>query len=161
MRIGRQVEPGRSLLGADPAPGESVRRGPLRLVRVPFLPQDDYDRLLWSCDLNFVRGEDSWIRAHWARAPFVWQPYIQADGAHLTKLDAFLGRALAGAPAAAAAVLRRFAHAWSGDGSVAEAWPDFADALPAVGAQLGTWADTLEAQTDCCTRLAGMIRDRL
>ena len=26
--------------------------------------QRDYDELLWSCDLNFVRGEDSLVRAH-------------------------------------------------------------------------------------------------
>ena len=52
--------------------------------------QADFDRLLWSCELNFVRGEDSFVRAFWAGAPFVWQLYSQDDGAHAAKLDAFL-----------------------------------------------------------------------
>ena len=64
---------------------------------LPWLPQPDYDHLLWACDLNFVRGEDSFVRAQWAGRPFVWQIYPQHDGAHAAKLDAFLDRCLAGA----------------------------------------------------------------
>lgn len=62
----------------------------LNLQVLPFLSQPMYDRLLWACDMNFVRGEDSWIRAIWAGKPFIWQPYIQAENTHLTKLEAFL-----------------------------------------------------------------------
>ena len=47
-----------------------------------WLPQAEFDRLLWSADLNIVRGEDSLVRALWAGAPFVWQLYPQHDGAH-------------------------------------------------------------------------------
>ncbi len=54
------------------------------------LPQAQYDALLNSCDLNFVRGEDSLVRAIWAGRAFVWQIYPQADGAHAAKLEAFL-----------------------------------------------------------------------
>jgi uncharacterized repeat protein (TIGR03837 family) len=57
---------------------------------LPALSQPDFDHLLWSCDLNFVRGEDSLVRAFWANKPFVWQIYPQSDDAHLGKLDAFL-----------------------------------------------------------------------
>ncbi|MCC2676456.1 MAG: hypothetical protein K0R58_3403 [Ramlibacter sp.] len=64
--------------------------GNLRLRFLPLLDQREYDRLLWSCDLNFVRGEDSLVRGLLAGAPFVWQIYPQDDGAHLAKLDAFL-----------------------------------------------------------------------
>ncbi len=60
------------------------------LLRIPFLPQDEYDRLLWLCDLNFVRGEDSFVRAIWARKPFLWQIYEQSDDIHLKKLQAWL-----------------------------------------------------------------------
>lgn len=56
------------------------------------LSQLDYDRLLWSCDVNFVRGEDSLVRAIWAGKPFVWHIYPQDDGAHIDKLHAFLQR---------------------------------------------------------------------
>ena len=59
-----------------------------------FLPQPSYDRLLWACDVNFVRGEDSFVRAQWAGQPFVWQIYPQVENAHLVKLDAFLTRYL-------------------------------------------------------------------
>ncbi|MGT2489786.1 elongation factor P maturation arginine rhamnosyltransferase EarP [Cupriavidus basilensis] len=57
---------------------------------VPFVRQEHYDELLWLCDLNFVRGEDSFVRAQWAGRPFVWQIYPQSDAAHMVKLDAFL-----------------------------------------------------------------------
>ena len=58
---------------------------------------DEFDVVLQSCDLNFVRGEDSFVRAHYAAAgrwqvPFVWQPYRQAAGAHLDKLRAWQQR---------------------------------------------------------------------
>ena len=57
---------------------------------MPALSQTGYDRLLWSCDLNFVRGEDSLVRAIWANKPFVWQIYPQDGGAHHAKLLAVL-----------------------------------------------------------------------
>jgi uncharacterized repeat protein (TIGR03837 family) len=64
----------------------------IRSQRLPYLIQTEYDRLLWSCDLNFVRGEDSFVRAQWAGQPFVWHIYPQTDHAHAAKLDAFVGR---------------------------------------------------------------------
>lgn len=57
---------------------------------LPLMPQPDFDALLWSCDLNFVRGEDSLVRALWAGRPFIWHIYPQDDGAHAAKLRAFL-----------------------------------------------------------------------
>lgn len=74
----------------QPAPAPPPR---IRLTRLPFLPQTEFDHLLWSCDLNLVRGEDSWIRALWAGKPWLWQAYPQAESTHLDKLDAFLKRA--------------------------------------------------------------------
>lgn len=63
--------------------------GNLLITQLPYLSQEDYDHLLWSCDLNFVRGEDSVVRALWAGKPFVWQIYPQDDLAHHIKLQAF------------------------------------------------------------------------
>ncbi len=65
-------------------------KGNLTLQILPFLTQEEYDHLLSLCDLNFVRGEDSWIRALWSGQPFIWQPYIQDNDVHLNKLNAFL-----------------------------------------------------------------------
>jgi uncharacterized repeat protein (TIGR03837 family) len=62
----------------------------LNLISMPFIPQDDYDWLLSQCDLNIVRGEDSFIRAQLAGKPFIWNIYPQDDGAHEVKLNAFL-----------------------------------------------------------------------
>ena len=70
--------------------GQTLVRQNLTLHVLPFLSQADYDKLLAACDLNFVRGEDSWIRAIWAGKPFIWQPYIQDKNAHMVKLNAFL-----------------------------------------------------------------------
>ena len=55
-------------------------------------PLAEFDPLLWCCDLNLVRGEDSWLRALWAGIPWLWQAYPQEDAAHLQKLEAFLTR---------------------------------------------------------------------
>jgi len=74
-------------IGLQPlcSPGEK-----LSISYLPTLPQTDFDHLLWACDLNFVRGEDSLVRALWAGQPFIWQIYPQHDDAHHAKLQAFL-----------------------------------------------------------------------
>ena len=82
--------------------------GNLQISYLPALAQRDFDHLLWSCDLNFVRGEDSLVRALWAGKPLVWQIYPQSDGAHGPKLEAFLD--LLDAPAS----LRAFHAVWNG-----------------------------------------------
>ncbi|MEI2415662.1 elongation factor P maturation arginine rhamnosyltransferase EarP [Orrella sp. JC864] len=63
-----------------------------RLARIPFVDQPGFDRLLWSADLNLVRGEDSFVRALWAGRPMLWQIYPQAEQAHQPKLQAWLDR---------------------------------------------------------------------
>jgi uncharacterized repeat protein (TIGR03837 family) len=70
--------------------GDYFTRDSLHVHILPFLSQTDYDALLRDCDLNFVRGEDSWLRAIWAGKPFIWQPYIQDDNANMKKLEDFL-----------------------------------------------------------------------
>jgi uncharacterized repeat protein (TIGR03837 family) len=80
---------GRGGTGAEP-PANRTRAGALRLHFLPALSQADYDLLLCACDLNFVRGEDSLVRAIWAGRPWVWQIYPQDDGAHADKLLALL-----------------------------------------------------------------------
>ncbi|MEO7128758.1 MAG: elongation factor P maturation arginine rhamnosyltransferase EarP [Rhodoferax sp.] len=80
----------------------------LSISYLPTLTQVDFDHLLWACDLNFVRGEDSLARALWAGKPFIWQIYPQDDAAHFAKLQAFLDWLQA--PAS----LRRFHQVWNG-----------------------------------------------
>ena len=63
---------------------------PSHWILRPLVDQDGFDQMLWGCDLNFVRGEDSLVRALWAGQAFVWQIYPQHDNAHHDKLEAFL-----------------------------------------------------------------------
>lgn len=84
--------------------------GHLRIDALPLLIQSEFDRLLWSCDLNCVRGEESPVRALWAGAPLLWQLYPQDDGAHGPKLEAWLDWLQA--PAS----LRAAHRAWNGTG---------------------------------------------
>ena len=77
-------------LGQSPVAGAVARHGALTVRVLPFIPQPDYDQLLWSCDLNFVRGEDSFVRAQWAGKPFIWHIYPQDENLHHKKLKAFL-----------------------------------------------------------------------
>ena len=74
----------------EPRVGNDFVRGKLQVRVLPFVEQERYDELLWACDVNFVRGEDSFVRAQWAGKPFIWQIYPQHDAVHLKKLKAFL-----------------------------------------------------------------------
>ncbi|MDM0046364.1 elongation factor P maturation arginine rhamnosyltransferase EarP [Variovorax dokdonensis] len=112
VTAGRSSAAVRSLLSESEVGAGAT--GALRLHWLPHVPQPDFDRLLWSCDLNFVRGEDSLVRGLWAGAPLVWQIYPQDDDAHHVKLGAFLE--WMDSPAS----LVRFHHAWNG----------FSDATP-------------------------------
>ena len=114
-----------TLLLLTPGPAQrQVTSAPagVRTATLPWLPQPEFDRLLWASDLNFVRGEDSLVRAIWAGAPFVWQAYPQDDGVHALKLDALLARM--GAPGDVAAMWR----AWNGMAAPGTGWPAWPDA---------------------------------
>jgi uncharacterized repeat protein (TIGR03837 family) len=135
--------------------------GPLRQLALPWLAQDDFDRLLWAADLNVVRGEDSWVRAHWAGKPFVWQAYPQHDHAHAAKIQAFLDRALQHADAEGTAALRAWTAAWNGlpaDGAPPPAWD--APTLAAAGRAVAGWRDELLAQPDLVTRLLAFVHGK-
>lgn len=60
------------------------------IIFMPFVSQEQYDELLEISDFNFVRGEDSWVRAILTGKPFIWQAYKQTEQHHVVKLDAFL-----------------------------------------------------------------------
>jgi uncharacterized repeat protein (TIGR03837 family) len=131
--------------------GPSLQRGAMRARLLPAMPQTDYDHLLWASDLNFVRGEDSFVRAQWAGKPFVWQIYPQADGADEPKLQAFLGRFLQTAEATLAPGIRESWAAWNG---APRAWPSEPDATVWQRHCLN-WRDTLARQGDLASQLIG------
>ena len=105
-----------------------------------------------------MRGEDSLMRAIWAGAPFVWQLYVQDDGAHLAKLDAFLDRFLAGTSPVLAQAVRSAFLRWNGVGDASLAALGGDTALRAAWSShcIG-WRDGLAAQTDLATRLIAFV----
>jgi uncharacterized repeat protein (TIGR03837 family) len=74
-------------------PGQHPTFSHSHIVRIPFLPQTEFDKILWTADINFVRGEDSLVRALWAGRPMVWQIYPQREETHFLKLKAWLSQA--------------------------------------------------------------------
>ena len=123
-------------------------RQQLSISYLPHLPQTAYDELLWAGDLNFVRGEDSLVRALWAGAPFVWHIYPQPeDNAHHAKLEAFLDWLQA--PAS----LRQFHHVWNGVTPGALPTPD----LPAWRTCVQAARARLHGQDDLATQLLGFV----
>ena len=135
--------------------GAGLQRGELRARLLPALTQRDYDHLLWACDLNFVRGEDSFVRAQWAGKPFVWQIYPQSDGAHHSKLEAFLGCFLEEADAALASDVRGLHAGWNSAAPVGLPWPDL---LP-WRRHCHAWRHALHAQTDLTSQLLGFVAE--
>jgi uncharacterized repeat protein (TIGR03837 family) len=125
-------------------------------LTISFLPafsQHEFDALLWTCDFNFVRGEDSLVRALWAGKPFAWHIYRQDDQAHHAKLDAMLD--LLKAPA----TLRQFHHVWNATGSASDALPplELDDAWQKCVSEARTH---LLSQPDLTTQLLQFVQER-
>ena len=126
----------------------------LSITRLPYLTQTDFDHLLWSCDLNMVRGEDSWIRALWANKPLIWQPYIQDDNEHSNKLEAFIER-IPQAPIA----WKNFQRQWNLQTPIH--WAEFSNTLPQTAKALRHWQNQLRQMSDLCTSLTLFVNQKL
>ncbi|ATH14767.1 hypothetical protein CHL79_21215 [Delftia acidovorans] len=128
------VTPGRATAAVQQAMASvpATKQGAVTRHALQPCPQPQFDEMLWACDLNLVRGEDSLVRALWAGQPLVWHIYPQHDDAHHDKLDAFLDWLQA--PAS----LRAFHHAWNGMAP--------ASTLPAITpALLQQWQECVQA----------------
>lgn len=133
--------------------GATLCHGQLRATLLPYLNQREFDRLLWACDLNFVRGEDSFVRAQWSGAPFFWQAYAQHDGAHTAKVDAFLDLFLEGAPVSTAHDVRALWQAWNGVGRWPAEWPE----TMAWRKHTEGWRQRLLGERDLASRLLEFV----
>lgn len=133
--------------------GDRKQRGNLLVDILPFMPQDEYDQLLWSCDLNFVRGEDSWVRALWAGRPFIWQPYRQEEETHLVKLEAFLALYCSGLEKGAQESLEAFHIAWAKGEFQNADWQGLLEHLPTLDTHAKITADEMALQPDLASKL--------
>lgn len=139
--------------GEPPRAGDRRVRGQLTLQVLPFVSQDAFDRLLWCCDLNGVRGEDSFVRAQWAGRPLLWHIYPQEGQTHLDKLDAFMDRYCAGLEPTLAADLRAVWRAWNQARAPGAAWPALLERLPALRAHAERWCAALAERGDLASEL--------
>jgi uncharacterized repeat protein (TIGR03837 family) len=155
---------------APAAATTTATTGALQARWLPFLSQRDYDRLLWASDFNFVRGEDSLVRALWAARPLCWQLYPQQADAQCPKLEAFM----AATRDPDAGLLPRdgwsdLQRAWNGCGvasagcglQVAAAWTAVIENLPDLRHRAARLATRLAGQPDLVSRLAGFCREQL
>jgi uncharacterized repeat protein (TIGR03837 family) len=143
----------RAFTGGDGGAGTVATHGALTVRVLPFVPQPDYDKLLWACDLNFVRGEDSFVRAQWAGKPFIWHIYPQDGNLHHKKLRAFLQRYAGELPH-----LADFSLRWNGAGNgAADGWRALWVALAAESGAATTRAEAWQQQMLAHGDLAGNL----
>ncbi len=147
------VAPGKPLAAIVAEWGNDRARGNLRILPFDFLPQADYDALLRRCDINFVRGEDSFVRAQWAGKPFVWQIYRQDEDAHLVKLEAFLDRYTAGLNEKTANAAVNLKKAWNSGIGLAVAWGEFMAERQEIARHGRDWAARLAEKPDLAEAL--------
>lgn len=146
---------------ADLAPGHCLQRGRLSVHCLPMLTQDRYDRLLWACDCNFVRGEDSFVRAQWAGRPMVWQAYPQEEGAHWPKIESFLVRYCTDLPEPVARDLRAFWTAWNATDATAMDWPSWWRHRSTLQAHARKWSQQLTGLGDLAGNLVRFCREKM
>jgi uncharacterized repeat protein (TIGR03837 family) len=137
--------------------GATYTLGRLTVAVLPFLSQDEYDVLLAFCGLNFVRGEDSWIRAIWAGKPFIWQPYRQEEEAHLDKLHAFLAMFYADLPQKD--MVWKAHECWLSGHAFDEALQAYLPILPAIQAHTALQSAKLSEQKDLASNLVIFIEN--
>jgi uncharacterized repeat protein (TIGR03837 family) len=135
--------------------------GNLNILPMPFVHQDEYDQLLWRCDFNFVRGEDSFVRALWAGRPFIWQIYEQDDEAHLVKLKAFLERYTEGISGPEASAIHSTFMAWNTGCGLKEAWQQFINLRCEIANHAEKWSKGLSESPDLAANLVKLCGNRL
>ena len=140
--------------------GSTFQQGNLCLQVIPFLTQTEYDKLLWACDINFVRGEDSFVRAQWAAKPMFWHIYPQEEDAHITKLNAFLDIYTEQAPTALSSALHQSWLAWNQGGEIEIQWRQLMLELAEWQQHSRTWCDSLLQQPDLASQLVAFCTEQ-
>lgn len=138
----------------------------LRLCRLPFVPQAEFDHLLFLAEGAIVRGEDSFVRAQWAGLPFWWHIYPQQQQAHLAKLHAFWQRAAQDWPAPLRQAHQALSQDLNGGDDLTPtarlaAWQTLHAHASHWRQHSHAWSHTLHAQSSAVERLALFMQNRL
>ncbi|WP_028619991.1 elongation factor P maturation arginine rhamnosyltransferase EarP [Pseudomonas sp. Ant30-3] len=128
-------------------------RNALTVQILPFVRQDQYDRLLWSCDFNAVRGEDSFVRAQWAGRPLLWHIYRQDEDIHLDKLEAFIELYTKGLTDPAREAMSGLWRAWNADEAMADHWQSMRKHWPELQEHAEAWCLEQGLQADLAAAL--------
>lgn len=139
--------------------GDICELGNVTLVRIPFVPQAAFDRLLWLADAAIVRGEDSFVRALWAGLPFFWHIYRQDDDVHLQKLHSFWFKAMQGWPAELRQAFTVLSDDLNGAGAVSslkreQAWQYLCAHWQSWVKSAAAWSEMLHGQDNALEKLA-------
>jgi uncharacterized repeat protein (TIGR03837 family) len=134
-------------------------RNNLTIQVLPFVRQEDYDRLLWCCDFNVVRGEDSFVRAQWAGRPLIWHIYEQDDDAHWAKLDAFLELYRVGLSEGAQQALTQVWRDWNAGEDMTQGWNALEQHGTELAAHARRWCLEQALQEDLTTALVRFYRN--
>ena len=142
----------------SPTVGKVLQSAKLKVCIIPFLEQDKYDQLLWACDINFVRGEDSFVRAQWAERVFIWNIYPQAEQSHRLKLEAFLNLYTEKMSPEMSVAVCSLWNAWNGNGQMINAWPIFAAQMTELTEYSNKWIRQLLPIGDLTSNLVRFSR---
>jgi len=151
------------------APGEASRQFEAALadlghpahvttVRMPMLPQADFDDVLLAADAALVRGEDSTLRAQLSGVPLLWTLYPQSEETHLVKMRAFArvyGPHLS--PAARQAWLA-MEEGLNAGGITSAQWTAWKNELSALAAGARSWRNHLLSQPTVAQTVARIAR---
>ncbi|KHK65837.1 elongation factor P maturation arginine rhamnosyltransferase EarP [Pseudomonas frederiksbergensis] len=149
-------------LGVDGlAPGALHRRGGLTVQVLPFVRQDEYDRLLWCCDFNAVRGEDSFVRAQWAGRPLLWHIYQQEEDVHLEKFEAFLRLYTQGLSESVEKAISGLWRDWNAGQDMAEHWKAVCAEHLELAEHAQAWCLEQGSRADLATALVKFYRNWL
>ncbi|UOO75964.1 elongation factor P maturation arginine rhamnosyltransferase EarP [Neisseria sp. Dent CA1/247] len=145
--------------------GSIFQTASVRLVKIPFIPQSGFDRLLHLSDGLIIRGEDSFVRAQFAAKPFLWHIYPQEESVHIDKLHAFWHKAYTHYPDNIQTAHQALSDELNGARSLTpaqrlEAWQTLQRHADEWRQSVADWKNTLFKQPSAIEKLAKFIEHR-
>ena len=142
--------------------GDMYQSEHITLIKIPFVPQQDFDKLLNLADGAVIRGEDSFVRAQLAGKPFFWHIYPQEENIHLDKLHAFWDKAHQVYPDVVATAHRRLSDELNNgevlsDSQRLQAWQTLTAHQNEWRQSAAKWRNGLFAQKSAVEKLAAFI----